>query len=208
MKRYRIGIFGGTFDPLHTGHLRLAAIAAREFRLDRVYFVPTRFPPHKNRPATPARHRISMLRRALRGNKQFRVSDYELRRRGVSYTVRTLEYFTRIYPGSELYLILGQDNAAEFHTWREPERILDLASLIILRRGKESVSRALHGRVLSKARSKIWVLTEARFNISSSEIREKLSQGRTVTSLIPESVERYIRQHKLYGTNGHKRRNQ
>ena len=128
----RLGLFGGTFDPPHLGHLVLAERARDRLDLGRVLFMPTGVPPHKRRRTlTAATDRVEMVRRATRGNPAFRVSTLETRRRGASYTVETLRALASAHRGTRLYLLVGEDSLEEFSTWHEPEAILSLATLVV-----------------------------------------------------------------------------
>ena len=131
----RIGIFGGSFDPPHLGHLVIAALAVRTLKLDVVYLVPAYQPPHKaGRHASTARDRLAMTKLSVRGNSNLRVSDIEIKRRGVSYTIDTVRAFHRRFPSAELFLIIGSDSLRQFQSWKEPEGILALATLAVYRR--------------------------------------------------------------------------
>lgn len=190
----RLGIFGGTFNPPHIGHLVVAEHIRRRLALDKVYFVPSYISPHKRRGEEElATHRLEMIRLATKGNRTFRVSKIELKRKGTSYTYETVETFRKKYPNARLFLIIGADNFAEFHTWKNPARILDVASLIVMNRPYHR----LHSE-------KKWVAKSARFvtvpdiEISSSTIRKMIGRGDSIAYLVPEAVERYIDRHGLY----------
>src|SRR5690606_34955880 len=132
----KLGVFGGTFDPPHVGHLIAAQDALITLHLDRVLFVPARTPPHKqHKSVTPAPVRLRMIQAATAADARFEVTDIELRREGPSYTVDTLRELKAEYPQSELYLLLGVDQVREFGTWREPQTILQMAHLVMLARG-------------------------------------------------------------------------
>ncbi len=189
----RIGLFGGTFDPPHIGHLALAEWARSHLSLERVVFMPAGTPPHKlRRVLTPVRHRLAMTRLAVRGNRAFTVSTLEARRSGPSFTVDTLAALARLHPGSRLYLLMGADSLDEFSTWHEPKRILKLATLAVAARpGARAPGRTrLPGKV-------VW-LDNPRLEISSSVLRAELRAGRPVRYLLADSVERYARRHRLY----------
>jgi len=140
----RIGVFGGTFDPPHVGHLALAEWAREALRLDRVIFMPAARPPHKRRRrVTPADDRVAMTRLAVRGNRHFRVSTLEVRRTGPSYTVDTLRALRKAHPRASFWLLIGEDSLAEFHTWHAPGEILALARLAVAGRPGARTSRRL-----------------------------------------------------------------
>jgi len=131
--RQSIGMFGGTFDPIHVGHLLLAELAREELGLDRVLFVPANIPPHKRagRMIAPSDCRIAMLELATAANRAFEISTHEIDREGVSYTVETLRHFEALRPAARFTLLIGADNARDFRTWREPERIVELADVAV-----------------------------------------------------------------------------
>ena len=131
----RIGIFGGTFDPPHKGHLAIAEQAIKQLGLDSVYFVPAYIPPHKQQhSSTTAQHRMRMLKLAVRGRKKYRVSALELKRGGISYTIDTLKAFKQRFPHIDFVLILGADNLLQFQSWKSPKTILQLSSLAVYKR--------------------------------------------------------------------------
>jgi nicotinate-nucleotide adenylyltransferase len=131
----KIGIFGGTFNPPHAGHLIVAESVCEQLKLDKLFFVPSYISPHKKRGEDKlALHRARMVRLAIRSNPRFAFSDMEVKRKGMSFTYETVEAFYRNYPGCKLFLIIGADNFSEFYTWKDPGRILDLASLVVMNR--------------------------------------------------------------------------
>jgi nicotinate-nucleotide adenylyltransferase len=187
----KIGILGGTFDPIHTGHLALAHAAQNQFLLDRVLFVPAFIPPHKaaRRDITPAPYRFRMVELALRDEPSFEVSDIELNRPSISYTVDTLRELKKRHPEDEFFLILGEDAFQDFSTWRDPAAIRDLARFLIAPRGA--------GRDTLPDPEAQWIEMEE-CPISSSGIREKIRQHTPVSALVPAAAEAYIRRMKLY----------
>lgn len=190
----RIGVFGGTFDPVHLGHLIMAEEALARLRLHRILFVPAARPAHKrSRGVAPVDYRIEMLRIAVRGNPHFEVSRIEADRPGTSFTASTLEALAKRGSG-ELYFIMGQDSLEEIHTWREPDRITRIARLVVLPRGDRELSSldpALRRRVV--------FLRPPRIGISSTEIRRRLRRGLPVRYWIPDAVLTYVTRHGLYG---------
>jgi len=192
-RKTQIGIFGGSFDPPHLGHLIVAEFVRGAAELDKVIFVPAFQPPHKlgNHFATTS-HRVAMTRLAVRGNAMFAVSDYEIRRRGISYTVDTVKEFSRKYPHAELSLIMGLDSFHEFATWKTPEEIvLTVRLLVYPRQGFDSPS----GNPFSHQAE---FISAPLVEISSSMIRRRVSSGKGVHYLVPEPVEKFILRHKLY----------
>lgn len=188
----RIGIFGGTFDPPHKGHIAIAEQAKKQLGLDYVYFIPAYIPPHKqqNLSAT-AKHRMRMMKLAVSGKKEFKVSAIELKRRGVSYTVDTLKAFKHRFPKSDLVLIIGADNLAQFNSWKLPKTILQLTSLAVYKRKGFSVSL--------KENTFDFILLKGRMlQISSTEIRNKIARNLKIKDLVSRSIVQYIHQHSLY----------
>lgn len=177
----RIGVFGGTFDPPHMGHLIVASDACDALELDRMIFIPAADPPHKRGAVVaPPAIRLRMVRAAIAGDSRFEADDIELRRGGVSYTVDTLRELTRRNPGAELYFLVGADQVRQLHTWREPEEVSRLACLAVMDRGGE--------RPTIEPRFRHRVVPVTRVDISASDIRSRLSAGRTVRYLLPEAV--------------------
>ena len=182
----RTGILGGSFDPIHHGHLILARAAKEELGLDRIVFVPANKSPHKTetRPATEE-DRWAMVNLAIRGEEGFEASDIELRRPAPSYTVDTLQEFEARYPGNEFTLLIGADNVATFETWREPDEIRRLARIAVLDRAG---SAAAHD----------WPVVQRLVDISSTDIRSRVAAGRSIRYLTPDAVCDYIHGHRLY----------
>ena len=203
----RIGLFGGTFDPPHVGHLALAEWARDALRLDRVLFVPAGRPPHKGRARlTGVAHRVAMTRLAVRGERAFTVSAIEARRDGPSFTVDTLRALRRRAPRVRIFLLMGADSLEEFHTWRDPAGIQAMATLVVADRPGASGKGAAAARRARRpvrppgvpgARRVVWLENPA-LEVSSSAIRARLRAGRTVRYLIPDAVVRYIARHRLY----------
>ena len=189
----KIGIWGGTFDPPHIAHLIIAQEALEKLKLDQVWFIPSRIPPHKrNKPVTNARQRWQMLKLALSGNRKFAASDIELRRKGISYTVDTLRRLSLQKPKRKLYLILGADNLKFLPGWKEPEEIFRLAQVVLVRRPGLKISRA------NSWVKKGLLLVAHLLEISSSQIRERAKKGESVAYWVPEKVRKYIEKYKLY----------
>jgi nicotinate-nucleotide adenylyltransferase len=188
----RLGIFGGTFDPVHVGHLILAQEALEQLDLDRLWFLPASRPAHKRaRAITPVSHRIAMLRHAVRGNPRFTISRIEADQDGPSFTVTTLERLART-ERADLSVLMGQDSLEEFRTWREPDRILALARLVVAPRGERAP------RLDAATRRRVVFLDQPRIGIASSDIRRRLRRGAAVRYWVPDPVLSYIRRHGLY----------
>jgi nicotinate-nucleotide adenylyltransferase len=193
----RLGLFGGTFDPPHTGHLIVAQDAALALGLDRVLFVPASLPPHKqHRTITPAAFRMRMLTLALGDDARFSLDAVELERPGPSYTVDTLRELRRRVLGGDWTLLLGADQYAEFATWREPEEVLRLATVAVLERGDGSPSPAV------PTRAEVVHVPVTRIDISSTAIRERVAAGVSIRYLVPAQVEAFIAESGLYRRNG------
>lgn len=186
----RLGLFGGSFDPVHNGHLALAECCAAEARLDAVWFVPAALQPFKRSgPAAPALHRVAMLRLAVAGRKGFGVSTVEIDRGGVSYTVDTLRQVRELRPDAELFLLMGADTLRDLAGWREPEEVLRLATPVVVGRPGEAEPAADVRRLR---------IAMPPTDVSSREIRRRLSIGEPVTGLVPSEVEAYLAEHRLY----------
>jgi nicotinate-nucleotide adenylyltransferase len=198
----RLGVFGGTFDPPHQGHLALAEWARAELGLDRVLFVPAGEPPHKRRRGlSPAAHRVAMTRLAVRGNPAFEVSTLEARRRGPSWTADTVRALAAAHPRARLHLLMGADMFATFATWREPGEIARLAVLVVALRPGARVPRRVPAAVRG-GRGVVW-LGNPGLEVSSSALRERARRGRSLRYLVPDAVGRYLERHRLY--DGHRR---
>jgi nicotinate-nucleotide adenylyltransferase len=190
----RIGLYGGTFDPIHLGHLILAEACREACGLDRVWFVVAGAPPHKPGGRTDAGHRLEMVRLAVAGNPAFEVSEIETNRPGPHYSVETLEAVARERPDDELSFLIGADSLVDLPHWREPEAILRLAGLVVANRpGFEPPPIATPG----DARP-IRQVTIPPIGIASKEIRRALLEGRSIRYQVPRAVEAYIAAHGLY----------
>ena len=189
----RLGILGGTFDPVHCGHLLLARYVLEALALDRVLFVPAAEPPHKTEVLTPSGHRWRMVCAAVEGHDGLEASDLELRRPGVSYTVDTLRRLRDESPNDERFLIVGADNVPELDGWHDPEGILELATVVA---GTRVEAEALPAGAFS---DRVERVDTPVFDISSTEIRRRVRADLPVRCLVPEAVERYIADHGLYG---------
>ncbi len=198
----RLGIFGGTFDPPHVGHLLVAIDAYEALSLDRLLVIPAAAQPLKGGdPAVAgAEHRLEMVRLAFGGDPRFEVNETEIGRPGLSYTVDTLEELASQRSGDELVLILGRDAIARFDRWRRPERILQLARLAVLERtgieGSQAAEKDSYEGVIE--RTGATMVTTRRVDVSATEIRRRVRDGLSVRGFVAESVERYISTEKLY----------
>lgn len=197
----RIGLMGGTFDPIHHGHLVAAEVARFEFGLEKVIFIPAGIPPHKTRKdiSLPG-HRLEMASRAVASNPFFTVSNLEIKRAGVSYAIDTVQEMCRLFPDNDLYFITGADAVLEILTWRNVIGLLELCSFIAATRPGfklESLNKSLsyysHHQL-----SKIKTLEVPALAISSTDIRARVQEGRPIKYLLPEKVEEYIYLNRLY----------
>lgn len=190
----RIGILGGSFDPIHSGHLAVAQLAYEHFALEKVYFIPAGTPPHKTEKVTVStRHRLTMLRSAVKGNKAFCIWDGEIKRGGVSYTVDTLHTLKTLHPDSQFYFIIGSDNLFEILTWRKYKTIIKMVNLCVTHRPGYSM-RIPHE--LSSA--EIIDFPSPEWGISSSIIRSYIARNISCKYMIPQVVIDYIQKNGLY----------
>jgi nicotinate-nucleotide adenylyltransferase len=196
----RIGVFGGTFDPIHLGHLIVAEVAREALHLDRVLFVPAGEPWHRGRvPAGNGAARLEMTRLATADNPHFAVSTVDLDRRGPTYTVETLRILQEQNPGARLVFLLGADALAQIGIWHEPARIPDLAEVVALTRpGAPPIDPASLESVIPGAAEKIRALETPLIGISATEIRRRVKAGLSIHYQVVPAVERYIREQKLY----------
>ena len=195
----RLGVFGGTFDPIHLGHLALAEAARDTLDLE-VVFMPAGQPPHKpDVRISPAADRLAMVRAAIADNPGFRVSTLELERSGPSYTVDTLETLAATTP--DLSLIVSTEAAADLGNWHRPERVLQLATLVVVPRdGFPDLDEATVARLVPGTRPRVVILDGPRLRLSASAIRRRAAAGRSVRYLVPDAVATYIGDHALYRT--------
>jgi nicotinate-nucleotide adenylyltransferase len=197
----KLGVLGGTFDPVHLGHLAAARAAKECASLDRVVLMPSAHPPHRMDAVADAAERLAMCRLAVEGDPAFEVSDLEIRRGGPSYTVDTLDELRRSESASELFLILGWDAARLFASWREPQKVRDLASVVVVSRpGTESPDGAAL-RAAGLDASRVVLCLEPTPDISASRLRRAIAAGEPIEGLVPEPVERYIAERGLYRDN-------
>ena len=198
----KIGIMGGTFNPIHNGHLVMAQTAYEQFDLDQILFMPTKNPYYKklNQSAT-LEDRTSMVKLAIEDNEAFSFSELELLRDGNTYTVETLKIMTKENPDVEYYFIMGADSLYHFETWKEPQEILNMAILLVAARDDVS-SHAIEGQIEylenKYENARIKCLLTPNLEISSNNLRKRCREGRSIRYLLPVQVEEYIREHGLY----------
>ena len=199
----RLGIFGGTFDPVHYGHLLLAECCREQARLDQVWFVPAAIAPHKSdRPPTPAAARVEMLELAIGGNEYFSLCLMEVEREGVTFTIDTLKEIKAAQPESELFFLMGADSLVDLPTWREPEGICELATpLVVGRPGAAAPDFDCLKEIVSPERLDVLrnsVVEMPMMGISSTEIRLRASRGQSIRYRTTPAVATYIEQAELY----------
>ncbi|MFH0754770.1 MAG: nicotinate-nucleotide adenylyltransferase [Candidatus Omnitrophota bacterium] len=189
----KIALFGGTFDPVHIGHLLMARTAQEEMGFDKIIFIPSCVPPHKRSSTLfSVEDRINMVRLAVAYNSSFEVSDFEVRKGGRSYSVDTVRHFRELYAAPvKLYFIVGGDAINQIHTWKDIEEIKKMCSFV-------SVNRPGYMRGLAKF--KYHAVSMNGIDMSSTEIRKRLQLGKSIQYLVPESVLGYIREHRLAKT--------
>jgi nicotinate-nucleotide adenylyltransferase len=196
----KIGVLGGTFDPIHLGHLKVAEEVTASLTLDEVIFMPAGQPWLKaDNLISPAEHRLEMIRLALAGRDNFKLSTMEIERPGPTYTVDTMAELGRQLGSDELFFILGWDNLSQLPQWHEPSRLIELCRLVAVPRvdfpppDLKSLEAAIPG--LSQ---RVILLNAPRIDVNASEIRRMVREGLSIRNLVPEVVERYIKEHKLY----------
>lgn len=197
----KIGIMGGTFDPIHIAHLILAEQGIEEFHLDEVIFIPTGQPPHKaGKPVTNASYRYEMVELAIRSNPKFTCSDIEILREGNTYTAKTLEILHNQSPEDEFYFILGADSLSYIDKWFHPEIIFKLSTIIVANRNQME-KRLLDEQIqqlLDKYGGKIWMMQTPNLEISSNYLRKQVAKGVSIQYYVPNEVNAYIKERALY----------
>lgn len=199
----RLGLFGGSFDPVHYGHLLLAECCREQCRLDEVWFVPAAVPPHKqDRQLSPAEARVEMLQLAIAGHEAFSVDRYEIDRGGVSYTVDTLRHVRREFPEEEPFLLMGADMLCDLPHWHEADQICRLAIPAVV--GRPGPGQPDFGRLAGLAPPERIALARQhevhmpQIELSSEEIRRRVAEGSSIRYQTPRAVEKYIETHQLY----------
>lgn len=195
----RLGLFGGTFNPPHLGHLILAETALEDLQLDRVFFVPAGSPPHKaNRPLASAADRLAMVQLATLDNERFVVSSVDMDRPGPHYTNDMVQIFQNFYPNTDIYFLMGSDSLRDLLSWRQPDRLIQMARLVVMQRPEiypdiSSLTRELPGLL-----ERVYFLNAPEIEIASSDIVQMLKQGISVRYRVPQAVLRYLMEHNLY----------
>lgn len=200
----RVGLLGGTFDPIHIGHLILAEEARDQLNLSVVYFVPAGDPPHKQgRRLAPVEDRLRMIALAIAGNSAFRLSRVDADRPGPHYTLDMVRIFQdQLPPGGELYFLMGYDSLAELPTWHQPAELVAACRLVALTRYDVPLDWPYLESRLPGIRAKVTLLDMPELEIASHQLQQRVRHGRSIRYLLPDEVERYIRRTGLYGANG------
>jgi len=190
--KLRLGLFGGSFDPVHNGHMQLAVAAQKECALNKVIFIPAWQPPHKARTLAPAKDRVKMLKLAIAPYPDFRISGFELKRKKTTFTYQTVEHFHSLYPAAKLFFLLGTDSLAELGTWKNIDILASLCTFIAGKRKGVSLKKPAS---LAPA---VHILRKPIAPVSSTQIREYVIRGRPIKGLVPQPVYEYILHHGLY----------
>ncbi len=197
----RLGLYGGTFDPVHFGHLLLAEQCREQLELDEIWLIPAGAPPHKQgETITDGNARAEMLELATAGMPEFHVQRFELHREGPSYTVDTLQRLHDEDDSRDLFFLMGADSLEELETWREPDHITDLATVVAVNRGDDPLpdQQSLEMKLGDKIARRIAYAQMPGVDYSSTDIRARIAKGKSVRFQIPRAVEEYIRQHNMY----------
>lgn len=203
VEKKRIGVIGGTFNPIHLGHLMIAEVAREEFDLEMVLFIPSKIPPHKSEGVIPAEHRYAMTSAAVADNPYFKVSDIEMKREGFSYTIDTiLDLKSEFGHDSEIYFIAGTDAIIDLPNWKAIDKVLENCHFIgAIRPNGRDNQRAVEEAIALlgvKGTEKIHLLTVPEMKLSSTYLRERLQQGKSVRYMVPKLVADYIESHDIY----------
>jgi nicotinate-nucleotide adenylyltransferase len=197
----KIGVLGGTFDPIHIGHLKVAEEVTARLNLSEIIFMPAGQPWLKgDNPISLAEHRVEMVRLAIAGKPYFKLSTVEIDRAGPTYTVDTMAELSRqLGSGHELFFILGWDNLIQLPEWQEPSRLIKLCRLVAVPRvGYPDIDLSSLDAAIPGLSQRVILLDSPRVDINASEIRQRVKDGLSIHNLVPEAVERYIKQHRLY----------
>ncbi len=196
----RLGLFGGTFDPVHNGHIAIASRIRDRLHLDQVWFLPAGQPwMRRSEPISERIHRRTMVELIIRNDSGFALCDVELNRPGDTYTVETLEQLYPTRPGDDWFFIVGSDAAAGFARWKQPARILELATLVVAARpGYHLVDVDALADAVPGARTRVVVVEPALVDVSASHIRQMVGEGASIAGLVPQEVAEYIEAHGLY----------
>ena len=198
----KIGIMGGTFDPIHNAHLMLGRQALKEYHLDEIWFMPSHNPPHKtDHRVTGTKDRCEMVKLAIAGEPRFRFSDFEISRAGNTYTAQTLKLLKEAYPKHTFFFIVGADSLYHIESWYHPEEVMRQVTILAAGRECEDASCTLEEQaayLIKKYGAAIFLLHSDTMEVSSQELREREMNGGRIHNLVPENVDRYIEEHGLY----------
>jgi len=198
----KIGIMGGTFNPIHNGHLKLAETAKNQYLLDEIWFMPNRIPPHKEIVSSKdmTKHRVEMVKLAIEPFEDFVLQPYEIENTSVSYSYKTMEHFKREYPQHEFYFIIGADSLFALENWVKPERILKCCTVLAAVRDGKNISEMEEQieYLCSKFDCDIRLLNMPNIEISSTDIRRDAGDGEFNEKIVPETVAAYIKEHHLF----------
>ncbi len=217
MKERRIGIFGGTFNPIHSGHLKAAEQVEKVFRCEKILFIPSHIPPHKRSvEIASAQHRFKMVQLALNSYPKFIASEIEVKAKGKSYSIITLNKIEALYPEACIFFIVGIDAFLEIHTWKDYQDLFEKCHFIVISRPGwllDDAERVLNGRYVSRMyrvnlsdevkdqillSKRIFLFQIETLDISSTEIRERIRRGESIEGLVPYSVEEFIKKNNIY----------
>ncbi|MBU3072995.1 nicotinate-nucleotide adenylyltransferase [Clostridium estertheticum] len=194
-------IFGGTFDPIHIGHIHIAYEALYSLKLDKILFMPAGNPPNKlNKQITDSKIRYDLVNKAIEGEINFEISDYEINKKENSYTYETIELFSKLQSNTEWYFLIGADSLIDLDNWKNVDRLLNGCRLVVYNRAGFALEKILEQKksLESKYHNKIIFLDMPIIDISSTSIRESIKEGRNINYLLPKGVEKIVEKLKLY----------
>ncbi len=195
----RIGLYGGSFDPVHLGHLRTAFEVRQRYALDHLRFIPSGNPPHRSAAQVDASHRVAMLRAAVGRIEGLQVDEREVRRSERSYSVDTIQSVQADFPGARIVLVIGMDQFRVFDTWHEWQKILSIAELVVMERPGEALNDTGRDMLKRAGSMSVQLCSVTQFDISSSRIRRDLQRQMEIDFLVPYDVQAYIEHNNLYG---------
>lgn len=207
MNKMRIGIFGGTFNPIHIGHLIIADDIRIQAKLDKIIFVPSGNPPHKDAETLLDQHtRYCLIECAIEGNINFHVDNFEINRSGYSYTIDTMTHFQQCFPDEQLFFIIGADSLFEIHLWKDAERLLEKFSFLIAQRRGNPISDSAFDAIPLpkhlKEKLKKSIVNPPVIDVSATQIRNRIQTGESIWYLVPDKVRNYIENYHLYSNGG------
>jgi len=198
----KIGLFGGTFDPIHIGHIAVAMQVKVQFNLDKIIFIPSGKPPHKAIPEASSNYRYEMVKLAVSNHDNFECSIVEINREGFSYAIDTVKHYKENkYQNDEIYYITGVDIMESFLDWKDPYELLNLCNFIVVARpgySLDNLKNGILGKVLDKYQSKIFLIEIKEADISATKIREMIKKGESISGLVPKIIEEYIKKKGFY----------